>query len=310
MHTALLVAAVVIGGLLAVQASANMQLNKAIGTPFGAATLQLALAFGLLAVVAGATGSLSALTELSDVPFWQLLGGLASPLYITSGILLIPRFGALVTVGLFVAGQMLSSLLLDQLGLFGLERSPLTVGVGLGAIAVLAGIIVIVKSQGNATAGSEGSTFVRIGWLALGIIAGGVLPVQGAINSQLKEEIAKPFAVATISFGVATVTIAIVLFVLRALNKTPQPKLTGLPKMPWWGWVGGIGAAIYVTGTFLLMPQIGAAVTVALAVAGQQLTSAAIDHKGWFRLPTRPLTPHRIAGLGLLTAGALAIQLL
>lgn len=38
--------------------------------------------------------------------------------------------------------------------------------------------------------------------------------------------------------------------------------------------MGGVVAATYVTATFLLIPAIGAATTVALTVTGQQVASA------------------------------------
>ncbi|MFF4171541.1 DMT family transporter [Streptomyces sp. NPDC001744] len=309
MHTALLAAALLVGCLLAVQASVNLQLNSAVGTPYGASTLQLGVATGLLVVLAAAAGALGALGGLPDVEPWQLLGGLASPLYITSGILLFPRLGALAAVGLFVTGQMFASLALDLLGLLGLERKELGAGIVLGAAAVLAGIVVIIRGMkaGAQHPGTSGAG--RAGRIVLGIAAGGMLPVQGAVNAQLRTRLEEPLTVAVISFAVATFTIAVVLLVLYATRRTPRPRITPLKKMPWWGWIGGVCAAAYVTGTFLLIPSIGAAVTVALTVTGQQLTSALIDHKGLFRLPRRPLTTSRALGLALLIAGSLTIQL-
>jgi transporter family-2 protein len=49
---------------------------------------------------------------------------LASALYIVSGIVLFPRLGAVVTVGLFIAGQMLASVLLDSFAMLGVARQP------------------------------------------------------------------------------------------------------------------------------------------------------------------------------------------
>ncbi|AYV28332.1 DMT family transporter [Streptomyces sp. CJ_13] len=311
MNAALLAAALLVGCLLAVQASVNLQLNKAVGTPYGASTVQLSVATGLLLVIAAVTGSLGALGKLPDVEWWHLLGGLASPLYITSGILLFPRLGALASVGLFVTGQMFSSLVLDLGGFFGLEKKGLSPGIAFGALAVLLGIVVIIRGQ-KATAPPGAPVMSgpgRAGWIALGIIAGGVLPVQGAVNAKLRHGLGAPITVAAFSFTVATLTIAVVLLVLRLTGKTPKPQLAPLKQMPWWGWLGGACAAGYVTGTFLLIPEIGAAVTVGLTVTGQQLTSALIDHRGMFRLPTRVLTAPRLTGLGLLLAGSLAIQL-
>lgn len=317
MHLALLAAALLVGTLLAVQASANLQLNRAVGTPYGASTLQLAVAAVLLAVLAAATGSLGALQGLPDVTWWHLLGGLASPLYITSGILLIPRLGALTTVGLWVTGQMLASLVLDLGGLIGVRQVPLNVLIVLGAALVLVGISVIVRSVNQSAKAGPGTAVAadtlpalstQFGWIALGVVAGAVLPVQGAVNAKLKADLGAPLTVATTSFVVAVIAIALVLAVLVATKRTPKPALGPLRDMPWWGWLGGACAATYVTVAFLLIPEIGAATTIAFTVAGQQLASVAIDQRGLFRLPKRPLTTARLAGVALLLVGSVLVQ--
>ena len=256
------------------------------------------------------------------MPAWYLLGGLASPLYITSGILLFPRMGALAAGGLFVTGQMLASVALDLSGGLGVPQRPLSPGILAGAFAVLAGITVIVRGQRPVTApvpatvGASASPVVghrtpgvRPAWLLLSLVAGAVLPVQGAVNARLRSALDHPIAVALVSFVVAALTISVVLVVLLALRRTPAPRLPSA-RMPWWGWLGGACAIGYVIGTFLLLPAIGAAVTVALTVTGQQVASAAVDSRGWFRLPRRPFTAARVAGLLLLVAGSLLVQLL
>jgi transporter family-2 protein len=310
---------VAIGCLLTVQAGANLQLTKVVGTPYGASTLQLWVAAGLLVVLAVLVGGLGALTGVVDVPAWYLLGGLASPLYITSGILLFPRLGALAAGGLFVAGQMLASVALDLSGALGVPRQPLSPGILLGTVAVLAGITVVVRAQripapvpvtlgGPATVTPASVPGVGPAWLLLGLLAGAVLPVQGAVNARLRSVLEQPVAVALVSFLVAALTISVVLVVLLVLRRTPRPRLPS-PAMPWWGWLGGLCAVGYVTGTFLLIPVIGAAVTVALTVTGQQFASAFVDARGWLRLPRRPVTAGRGAGLLLLVAGSLLVQL-
>lgn len=129
------------------------------------------------------------------------------------------------------------------------------------------------------------------------------------MNAHLHRAVKEPIVVGMISFIVATVTIALVLIGLLLTKRTPKPDVRGLPAMPWWGWLGGASAATYVVATFLLIPQIGAATTVALTVTGQQITSAAIDHFGWFRLSRRTLDPVRVGGLVLLVAGSALVQL-
>ncbi|CAL9511313.1 hypothetical protein SUDANB95_03613 [Actinosynnema sp. ALI-1.44] len=318
MYLAFLASALLVGTLLAVQASVNLQLNRAVGTPYGASTLQLSVAAVLLAVVAVATGSLGALAGVGDATWWHLLGGLASPLYITSGILLIPRLGAVTTAGLWVTGQMLASLVLDLGGHLGVRQVPLNLLVVVGAAAVVVGISAVVRGQNRAIKAGPGTATPadtrpaldsQTGWIALGVVAGGVLPVQGAVNAELRGDLGAPFAVALISFAVAVAAIAVVLAVLVAAGKTPKPRFDGLRGMPWWGWLGGACAAAYVTVTFLLIPEIGAATTVAFTVTGQQLASAVIDHRGLFRLPRRRLTTARLAGVALLIAGSVLVQI-
>ncbi|OPG14744.1 DMT family transporter [Microbispora sp. GKU 823] len=340
MHALFLASALLVGCLLAVQASVNLQLNKAVGTPYGASTLQLSVATALLALLAVAAGAIGAVRLVPGVPFWHLLGGLASPLYITSGILLFPRLGALAAAGLFVTGQMFASLGLDLFGLLGIARKPLSVGIALGALAVLAGITVVIRGQRPAqtppsagpapggapgTPGRAGTATVTApaataavrrtgglgqgGWILLGIVAGAVLPVQGAVNAALRKDIHQPVTTAMISFMAATITIAVVLAVLLATRRTPRPRFAPLRTMPWWGWLGGACAAAYVTATFTLIPTIGAATTVALTVTGQQAASAVIDNYGLLRLPRRPLTAPRLTGLALLIAGSVLVQL-
>lgn len=314
MNLILLAAALAAGCLLAVQASVNQQLNKAVGTPFGASTLQLLVALVALVALATVTGTIGATGSLPDAPWWQWLGGIASPLYITAGILLFPRLGALTAVGLFVTGQVFASLALDAFGLFGVPQRTLGVLVALGALAVLAGITIVVRAVRPAAPPppSGGSVAVQVrtqartAWIVLGVVAGAVLPVQGAINAGLRAHLGAPLAVATVSFTVATITIGALLAVLLLLRRTPRPAAPH--GMPWWGWLGGLCAAAYVTATFLLIPSIGAAVTVALTVTGQQVASALVDHFGWFRMPRRPLTSQRGIGLALLVAGSVLVQ--
>lgn len=309
MHAAILATTLIVGCLLAIQTSANLQLSGAVKTPYGASNVQLAVATLALALTALAAGTIGAVSLVPDVTWWHLLGGLASPLYITSGILLFPRLGALAAVGLFVTGQVLASLCIDLFGLIGVARKPFTVGIALGVLAVLAGITLIIRPGKPAAVAAPKPGVGSSAWIVLGVVAGAVLPVQGAVNAKLRADLDAPVTVAMISFVVATITIAIVLVVMLALGRTPPPQFKPLAKMPWWGWLGGLCAATYVTATFLLIPEIGAATTVTLTVTGQQLFSAVIDNYGLFRMPQRALTARRVGGLALLVAGSIFVQL-
>jgi transporter family-2 protein len=293
------------GGLLAVQAGANTQLSKATGSPFLATTLQVVIAGTLLLILALASGTVVAFGGLRDVPWWHAIGGLATAIYVASTILLFPRLGAVVSVGLFIAGQMFASLALDTLGVLGVPRQSPETATIVGTAAVFAGAAAIVFGQKGAT--SEISVS-KLGWIALALIAGAVLPVQGAINGLLRSDLGAPFVVGTTSFAVATITMALVLLVASTATRAPKPTLSGLSKMPWWGWLGAVCGATYVTTVFTAIPVIGTAAAVGLTVAGQQVASLFVDRYGWFRLPRREISFLRMGGVVVLLLGVALIQ--
>jgi bacterial/archaeal transporter family-2 protein len=138
-------------------------------------------------------------------------------------------------------------------GWLGVAREPLDLAAVAGAAAVVAGA-----------------------WLIVGAQAGAVLPVQGAVNAQLRAELGAPAAVGAFSFLVATAAMALALAAVLAAGAS-RPRLASLTGVPWWGWLGGLCGAAYVTSVFLLIPELGAAPVVALTVGGQQLASVAVD---------------------------------
>jgi len=296
-----------VGGLLALQAGANVQLSTAMGSPFGASTLQLSIGAVLLLALAALAGSLGAFAVLGDAEPWHLVGGVGSAVYITAGILLFPRLGALVTVGLFIAGQILLSLLLDAAGWLGVQRDPLDAAAIAGALAVVVGAALIVRAQAGGRALEE-SVRGRPGWLVLAVAGGAVLPIQGAINAQLSGELGAPIAAGAWSFIVASVAMAALLAVTAGMRRAPRPTLAGLGRVPWWGWLGGLCGATYVVSVFVMIPEIGVAPTVALTVGGQQVASIFVDRHGLLRLPGRPITRIRLLGVAILLAGVALIQ--
>jgi bacterial/archaeal transporter family-2 protein len=286
-----------VGSLLALQAAANVQLSAAMGSSVGASTLQLGIGAALLLAATAAAGTLGAFGLLADAEGWHLAGGLGSALYITAGILLFPRLGAVTSVGLFIAGQMLASLVLDGTGWLGVPEQALGVAAIAGGAAVVAGAAAIVRAQATLTGGSA--------WIALGLAAGAGLPVQGAVNAQLRSDLDAPIAAGAWSFVVAAAAMGLV---LALAPRARRASVAGLGRVPWWGWLGGLCGATYVTSVFLLIPEIGVAPTIALTVGGQQIASVFVDRHGLLRLPRRPITRARLVGVGVLLAGVASIQ--
>jgi bacterial/archaeal transporter family-2 protein len=125
----------------------------------------------------------------------------------------------------------------------------------------------------------------------------------------LRADLDRPLAVATVSFVVATAATAVVLAAAVWFARATPPQVGRLRSMPWWGWLGALVGAGYVTAVFLLLPQVGAAPTIALTVAGQQLAGLAVDQYGLLRLPRRPVSAPRLLGIAVLLVGVGLLQL-
>jgi transporter family-2 protein len=240
-----------------------------------------------------------------------VLGGLGSAVYITATILLFPRLGAVVSVGLFIVGQMLTSLALDWFGLLGVLPRPMGLGDVLGSVLLLGAAAIVVRAQGRAEGlqGTQARGEVRASLIGLAVLAGAALPIQGAVNALLRADLGVPIATSAVSFVVATASLALLLVPAVALGGEPMPQIKPLTRVPWWGWLGGICGAVYVTAVFTAMPVLGAAIVIGVTVAGQQVAAVLFDRYGLMRLPRRPITRLRLVGVALLLAGMALIQI-
>jgi transporter family-2 protein len=142
MEIVLALAALVAGVGLAVQAGINSAMARHAARAEFAAIVNFGV--GLVALVAWAVASRmrwpSAAT-LAEAPAWAWAGGLIGAFYVTAAVLIVPRLGLALTLGLSVAGQLVGALLLDRIGAFGLAARPLTpsrvAGVALLVVALV-----------------------------------------------------------------------------------------------------------------------------------------------------------------------------
>jgi len=133
--------------------------------------------------------------------------------------------------------------------------------------------------------------------IALLALSGVGLPVQDALNAQLRSSIKSPMLGALISFVVG----ATLLGVLTAFGVLGQGKPSELARTHWWIWLGGgLLGAFAVTVGLIGIPKVSAGIVIAATVFGQLVAAVVIDHFGWLGVPRVPLNPWRIAGaLGL-----------
>lgn len=134
------------GIAIAFQTTLNGQLARGIGGDSLAASLISfiigALCLALIAVLRG--GSVASLAQVPAQPPWSLLGGLLGAGALLCNVLLAPRIGLTLLVGLAVVGQLTSSLIIDHFALLGAPARPISAAKLAGAMLMIAGLAMLV----------------------------------------------------------------------------------------------------------------------------------------------------------------------
>ncbi|MGE5635828.1 MAG: DMT family transporter [Nocardioidaceae bacterium] len=138
-------ATVVAGGFIALQAPINSTLGKEVGS---LAAASVSFAIGLAALVAvtllfgGAFGDLGQLRGLS---WYYLIGGVLGAVYVTTALVAVRTLGAGGVTAATIAGQLTMSVTLDRLGVLGLDERPLSWPRVAGVALLAAGTFLIVR---------------------------------------------------------------------------------------------------------------------------------------------------------------------
>jgi bacterial/archaeal transporter family-2 protein len=133
-----------VGGLIALQPAVNAGLGRTTGN-LAAALVSFAIGTLLLAAIVGLSGQAGGLGSTFDVPWYYLLGGVLGAAYVVTALIVVKEIGAGGVAAATITGQLTLSIVLDRLGVLGLEETAITwervVGVGL----LLAGTYLIVR---------------------------------------------------------------------------------------------------------------------------------------------------------------------
>jgi len=141
-------------------------------------------------------------------------------------------------------------------------------------------------------------------FLIIALCAGGLVPIQGALNAHLGKSLNHPLQATFISFFGAVVVLVFLLIVLSPA----LPSIADLKSTPALYYTGGIYGVIFVTAILMLTPRIGIANTVVAAIVGQLIVSVILDHFGFFGLQRIPLSGLRLAGCVGLVVSLYLIQ--
>ena len=134
-----------VGGLIALQAPINSMLGKATGS-FQAAFISFAIGTVVLAVIAAfAKGGFGTMGEAKTLSWYYLSGGVLGAAYVTTVLVTVRELGAGPVVAATIAGQLSASVVLDQFGMLGLPKDPITLGKVIGVLLLAAGVYLVVR---------------------------------------------------------------------------------------------------------------------------------------------------------------------
>ncbi len=143
-------ATVVAGSLVALQAPINAGLGKAVGS-LAAASVSFGIGVCVLVTITlVAGGGFGDLGAIGDLRWPYLLGGLLGAVYVTTVLITVRELGAGGVTAATIAGQLTLSVLIDRAGVLGLEERALTTQRLVGIALLAAGTYLVVAERSSA----------------------------------------------------------------------------------------------------------------------------------------------------------------
>lgn len=259
------------GSCMAVQSRVNGELAARIDDGVAAALVSFvtgALLSGSLSLVlpAGRRGVRRLFEAIRGgaMPWWYTLTGVIGSFVVATQGLAVPTLGvALFTVGI-VAGQSLSSILVDRVGFGVLAARRISPSRVAGAAITFAAVVVSVAGAFGIGSG--------VALVVLPVVAGVLMSVQQAFAGQVQHHSGSALTQTTSNFVVGTVVLGIVVAVRAGLGDTPL----ALPP-DWWLYLGGPLGCVFIAIAAVAVHRIGILVVGLASVAGQVVCSLALD---------------------------------
>lgn len=140
----LLVLAAIAGAVVPFQSAINANLTRGLGHPLWATFASLVVSIlVLLPIMLALRVPLPTMAFISKAPLWMWAGGAFGVCFISLALMLLPKLGASGFIALALAGQVVASLVLDHFGWFGLVERHMTLPRAVGAVLLIAGVVLI-----------------------------------------------------------------------------------------------------------------------------------------------------------------------
>ena len=264
--------AVLIGVVVAIQARINGQLSVDLDNGLAAALVSFLTGLAIVSVlVFGFKREREALFRVFDaiknrqLVTWELMGGVLGGFFVAAQSAVVPQIGvALFTIAV-VAGQTISSLLVDKVGMTPSGKERITKPRIFGAVATLIAVAIAVFPD------LTNSEF-RFLPLTFALIVGVFASFQQGMNGRVNVVGKRPLATAWLNFVSGTIVVVIALVVDLALGATIEP----LPGN-FWVYTGGGAGLIFVAVSAYIIKHLGVLNFSILNIAGQLVGAILID---------------------------------
>jgi len=139
----------------------------------------------------------------------------------------------------------------------------------------------------------------------LAFISGTAMALQAGFNAQLGSLLGNAPLAAVIAF-VCSLFFAVM--TLMFINQ-PLPVLVTIKAVPIYLWfAGGLLSAVGISLVYFLIPKMGMGTMMPYFLVGQLVMAVIAGHLGWFNMPIKPITLHKIMGLLALVIGIMLIN--
>ncbi|WP_461240122.1 DMT family transporter [Paucilactobacillus sp. N302-9] len=291
------------GAGLATQTAINSKLRQSVGSSYLASAISFMIGMLFLFILGRLFGQplLPSTSFVTTQPWWIWLGGVFGVIGLTGNIVLFGKLGSIQASVLPILGQIIMGIIIDQFALFGSPRQSLTWLKLFGVTLLVIGVFITIGVFSQ-TAPLAKQTIAKMHvkhqliYQIFGVIAGMLMASQTAINGHLGTMLGSTLQAATISFIIGFILLFLVNCATH-ISFNPIHNALIATKRYWWLWLGGVIGGAYILCSAWLVPMLGTGQVVILALFGQLLFSAIVEHMGLFDSFAVPIAREKIIGL-------------
>lgn len=256
------------------QARVNGELARHLANGVQAALISFVIGLVLLTIAVVAVAPVRrgvmrvpAAVANGQLPWWATLGGFLGGAFIACQSFAVALGGVAIFAVSTVAGQAVSSLLVDRAGLSPLGKVPVTAQRLTAALLTVVAVVI-------AASGRLGTVDFSAVAVVAAVTAGALVAVQQAINGRTNVATGNPVATTWVNFVFGTLGLGVAVGVGVLIDQAPMELPTS---GPWWMYLGGALGVVFIMTAAWAVPRYGVLVFALVSIAGQLASALVID---------------------------------